>query len=157
MFGTVRGTESTQSEFVTGHCSRPFPWNHPVYRKGWEWLILIEDGRLMKGCGCNVVPQYDGIPSRDPISIATRTAQNCGIRRVEKRVCTPERSTDRVLVSISPLLTRSHLAWDVHCIYICFTRHQDGILMPITPNSRRFRHRYIITVRPGSPISKYLS
>jgi len=51
----VRDCENTRSELVTGQ--QTFPWNNPVYRKGWEWMILIEGGRLMKGCDCNVVPQ----------------------------------------------------------------------------------------------------
>ena len=34
----------------------------------------------MKACDCNAVSQQDSILSREFISIATRTAQKCGMR-----------------------------------------------------------------------------
>jgi len=52
--GNVRNCENTQLEFVTGQ--QTFPLEPPRVSQGWEWMILIEGGRLRKGCDCNVVP-----------------------------------------------------------------------------------------------------
>jgi len=44
--GTVRNCENTQSELVTGQQTSGFSLaSSHVSQKGWEWMILIEDGR----------------------------------------------------------------------------------------------------------------
>jgi len=83
--GSVRNCKNAQPEFVTGQQAFPLEPSRVSQRVGVvdthrRWPI-DEGVRLQR---CSPIRRADGIPSREPISIATRTAQNCGIRRVEQ-------------------------------------------------------------------------